>query len=132
MSIRAKESFFVSQCPARELTWGSTQMSAMKQVVFSLVLLTIMSVIVSAQTQSRQRLPSEQSNPNESNTVRNRVVGPKASNHADSQKPRPSAGTDGSSTPRTSTFTWGNTAIPEQTPRVSATSNNSSVGVAEP
>ncbi len=101
-------------------------MSAMKQVVFSLVLLTILPAIVSAQTQSRQRLPSEQANPNESNTVRNRVVGPKASNHADNQKNRPGAGADGNSVSRPTPFTWGNTAIPEQTPRVSPASNNSS------
>ena len=92
MSIRAEESLFVSQCPAREFTPGSTPVSAMKQVVFSLVLLAILPAIVSAQTQSRQPPPSEQSDTNESNAVRTRVVGPKVSNHVESQKARPSAG----------------------------------------
>ncbi|HEX3085783.1 MAG TPA: hypothetical protein VHP99_14720, partial [Pyrinomonadaceae bacterium] len=67
MSIQADESLFVSQCPARESTPGSTLMSAMKQAVFSLVLLAIVPAIVSAQTQSRQRLSPEQSTTSESN-----------------------------------------------------------------
>jgi protein involved in polysaccharide export with SLBB domain len=105
----------------------------MKQVVFSLVLLAILPTIVSAQTQSRQRPSSEQSDTNESNAVRTRVVGPKVSNHVESQKARPSAGSKGSSVSRSTPFVWGNTAIPEPTPRVPATSNNSSVAaVAEP
>jgi len=127
MSIQADESLFVSQCPAREFTPGSTPVSAMKQVVFSLVLLAILPAIVSAQTQSRQPPPSEQSDTNESNAVRTRVVGPKVSNHVESQKARPSAGAKGSSVSRSTPFVWGNTAIPEPTPRVPATSNNASV-----
>jgi protein involved in polysaccharide export with SLBB domain len=105
----------------------------MKQVVFFLVLLAIVPAIVSAQMPSRQRLPSEQSDTNESSTVRTRVVGPKVSNHALSQKTRPGASAEASPVSRPAPFTWGNTAIPERTPRVSAASNNSSVAaVAEP
>jgi protein involved in polysaccharide export with SLBB domain len=104
----------------------------MKQAVFSLVLLAIVPAIVSAQTQSRQRLSPEQSTTSESNTVRTRVVGPKVSNHAASQKARPSEGQAGSSASRSNTFTWGNTPIAEQPPRVNTPSNNSAVTVPEP
>jgi protein involved in polysaccharide export with SLBB domain len=104
----------------------------MKQAVFSLVLLAIVPAIVSAQTQSRQRLSPEQSTTSESNAVRTRVVGPKVSNHAASQKTRASEGPDGSSASRSSTFTWGNTPIAEQPPRVNNQSNNSAVTMAEP
>lgn len=119
MSIRAEESLFVSQCPARESTPGSTQLSAMKLVVYSLILLAIVpAVVVSAQAQTRQRLPPEQTTSSESNAVRTRVIGPKASNHVEGQKVR----TDGSSVSKPDQFTWGNLPIAaEQTTRVNAT-----------
>jgi protein involved in polysaccharide export with SLBB domain len=101
----------------------------MKRAVFSFVLLAIVPAIVSAQTQSRQRLSSEQSTENESNTVRTRVVGPRASNHVDGQKARTSGGTASKS----DTFTWGNVPISsDQTPRIPAASNNSSVAATKP
>src|SRR5204863_5655717 len=83
--------------------------------------------IVSAQTQTRQRLSSEQSTADESNTVRTRSVGPRVSNHVESQKARPSSGAANASVSRPNTFTWGNMPISQPTPRVAAASNNSSV-----
>ena len=103
-------------------------MSAMRKAVLSLLLLAIASMIVSAQTQTRQRLSSEQSTANESNDVRTRSVGPRVANHVDSQKARTNASADQGSGSRSSTFTWGNIPISEPAPRVAAVSNNSSAG----
>src|SRR5947208_1413686 len=61
MSIRAAEQVNRSQCPAREFSCGSTHLSAMKQFVITLALLAIVPAVVSSQTQSQQRLSSEQS-----------------------------------------------------------------------
>ena len=103
-------------------------MSAMRKAVLSLLLLAIASAVVSAQTQTRQRLSSEQSTANESNDVRTRSVGPRVANHVDSQKARTNASADQGSGSRSSTFTWGNIPISEPAPRVAAVSNNSSAG----
>ena len=104
-------------------------MSAMRRAVFSFVLLAIVPAIASAQTQSRQRLSSEQSTENESKTGRTRVVGPRASNHVEGQKAR----TSGGSASKPDTFTWGNVPISsDQTPRVTAVSNNSSFAATKP
>jgi polysaccharide export outer membrane protein len=90
-------------------------MSAMKNAVFVLTLLTILPAIVSAQAQSRQHPSTESPAQSEASTGRNRVVGPKVSNHAESAKARPVAppvvtpvsgtGTKGSQ------MVWGNTPI---------------------
>ena len=103
----------------------------MKQVVFCFVLLTILPAIVSAQTQTRQRLSSEQSTTNEPDSARTRVVGPKSENHADSQKVRANSGSDTGSASRPNTFTWGNIPIAEQPKRPAAATSNSSAMVAE-
>ena len=131
MSIRAEKSSFVGQCPAREFTRGSFPVSAMKQAVFCLILLAIVPAIVSAQTQTRQRLSSEQTASAEESAARSRVIGPKAANHVESQKARPTANAS-SSTQGSNTFTWGNIPITEQPPRVAPASNNSSAPTAEP
>jgi polysaccharide export outer membrane protein len=66
-------------------------MSAMKNTIFAVTLLTILPAIVSAQTQSRQRPSPESPAQSETSTVRNRVVGPRVSNHVESSKARPVA-----------------------------------------
>ncbi|HEX3145109.1 MAG TPA: polysaccharide biosynthesis/export family protein [Pyrinomonadaceae bacterium] len=104
----------------------------MKQVVFCLLLLTIAPAIISAQTQTRQRLSSEQSTRNEQDAARTRVVGPKVANHVEGPKLRPNAGPATGSAARSNTFTWGNIPIAEQPARVAAAPNNSSATVAQP
>src|ERR1044071_2980885 len=104
------------------------RMSAMRQVLFTTVLLTILSGTVSAQAQTRQRLSSEQSNSVESTAaMRSRMVGPRVSNHADRQRSRPIAGTGTSTVSRTQAqatqAVWGNAPIiisREQTSPVAA------------
>ena len=130
--IPADKSLFVSQCPAHEFTRGSIPVSAMKQVVFCLFLLTIAPAFVSAQTQTRQRLSSEQSTGKQQDTARTRVVGPKVANHVEGPKVRPNASPATGSASRSNTFTWGNIPITEQPARVAAVANNSSATVAQP
>ena len=93
-------------------------LSAMKNAVFAVTLLTILPTIVSARTQSRQRLPPESPAQTESSTVRSRVVGPKASNHAESTKTRPVETRDVTPTAvpaaKGSQMVWG--TIPIKTP----------------
>ena len=129
--IPADKSLFVSQCPAREFARGSIPVSAMKQAVFCLFLLTIAPAIVSAQTQTRQRLSAEQSTRNQQDAARTRVVGPKVANHVEGPKVRPNAGPDSGSASRSNTFTWGNIPIAEQPARVTAAANNSSATVSQ-
>jgi protein involved in polysaccharide export with SLBB domain len=104
----------------------------MKQVVFCLFLLTIAPAFVSAQTQTRQRLSSEQSTGKQQDTARTRVVGPKVANHVEGPKVRPNASPATGSASRSNTFTWGNIPITEQPARVAAVANNSSATVAQP
>lgn len=130
--IPADKSLFVSQCPAREFARGSIPVSAMKQVVFCLFLLTIAPAIVSAQTQTRQRLSAEKSTGKEQDTARTRVIGPKVANHVEGPKVRPNAGSDTGSASRSNTFTWGNIPIAEKPARVAAAANNSPATVAQP
>jgi protein involved in polysaccharide export with SLBB domain len=100
----------------------------MKQVVFSLVLLAAVSAVVSAQTQTRQRLPSGQSITDESNAVRTRVVGPKVANHAASQKAR----TEASSVSKPEKFVWGNLPVRTEAPTRVDTTSNTAPAVSEP
>ncbi len=90
----------------------------MKNAVILLTLL-ILPTIGSAQTQSRQRLSPETTAPTESNTTRNRVVGPKVSNHAENTKPRPVTTSEVTPGPRSegkpSQFAWGNIPINNRT-----------------
>ena len=132
MLLRAKKSLFVSQCPARELTPGSVPLSAMKQTVFFLILLAIVPAIVSAQTQTRQRLSDDQTT-NQTRTARSRVVGPKVSNHVEGPKVRATASADSGAIARSNTFTWGNIPIAEQPTRATAApSTNSSTTTSKP
>jgi len=121
-------SLFVSQCPASEVTRGQSKMSAMKQVVFTLVLLACVSAVVSAQTQTRQRLPPEQPITDESNAVRTRVVGPKVANHVAGQKAR----TEASSAAKPEKFVWGNLPVRTETPTRVNTTSNAAPAVTEP
>jgi len=92
--------------------------------LLSIALLAIIPAIVSAQTQTRERLSPDQPVRSESNVVRDRVVGPKASNHVDSQKSQllqtgdaPSAAQKDA---QSSQPVWGNTSVivrPEQPTR---------------
>ena len=107
-------------------------LSAMKNTVFAITLLTILPTLVSAQTQSRQRL-SPESPQNESSTVRSRVVGPKVSNHADSTKTRPVGTANVTPASRTETkpsqMVWGNVPIKTQETAQAIPPRNTAVGV---
>ena len=126
MSLRAYthiDSRTSARCATDE---GPNGPSAMKRLL-SIALLAIIPAIVTAQTKTRDRLSPDQPVRSESNAVRDRVVGPKASNHADSQKPQllqasdaPSAAQKDRQGPEPA---WGNTSVivrPEQTARGTA------------
>lgn len=105
-----------SQASARQASPGPTNQSAMKRIL-SAALLLILPAILSAQTPSRERRSSDsnQTAQTESNTLRERVVGPKSSNHADAQK-LPAKSNPESSMPakneaQTGSQTWGNSAF---------------------
>ncbi|HMH43984.1 MAG TPA: polysaccharide biosynthesis/export family protein [Pyrinomonadaceae bacterium] len=113
-----------SRASARRATdAGPNGSSAMKRLL-SIALLAVIPAIVSAQTQTKERSSSDQPVRSESNVVRDRVVGPKASNHADSQKSQllqtgnaPSAAQKDA---QSSQPLWGNTSVivrPEQPAR---------------
>lgn len=113
-----------SRTSARRATdAGPNGSSAMKRLL-SIALLAVIPAIVSAQTQTKERSSSDQPARSESNVVRDRVVGPKASNHADSQKSQllqtgnaPSAAQKDA---QSSQPLWGNTSVivrPEQPAR---------------
>ena len=84
------------------------------RVLQTIALLLIIPTIVAAQTQTRDRRSTDnpQTSRTDSDVVRNRVVGPKASNHADNQKSRqetPNKSTqETNGTPQPS---WGNTSV---------------------
>src|SRR5438045_349393 len=126
MSFRAYE-HVDSRASARRATDADpNEPSAMKRLL-SIALLAIIPAIVSAQTQTRERVSSNQSASSESKAVRNRVVGPKASNHADSQKAQLLQASDVPSVAQKdvqdSQPAWGNTSVivrPEQTSRGTA------------
>src|SRR2546429_6967940 len=114
MSFRAYKHVDSLAGARRAIDAGPNRSSAMKQLL-SIALLAIIPAIVSAQTQTRDRLSSDQPVRSESNAVRDRVVGPKASNHADSQKAQllqtgdgPSAGQKEA---QSSQPVWGNTSV---------------------
>ncbi|HBB96787.1 MAG TPA: hypothetical protein DC054_15520 [Blastocatellia bacterium] len=105
---------------------GPNGSSAMKRLL-SIALLAIIPAIVSAQTQTRERLTPDQPVRSDSNVVRDRVVGPKASNHADNQKSQLLQTSDAPSAAqkdaRSSQPVWGNTSVivrPEQPTRGTA------------
>src|SRR5437868_5339905 len=126
MSFRAYE-HVDSRASARRATDADPNgPSAMKRLL-SIALLAIIPAFVSAQTQTRERVSSNQSASSESKAVRNRVVGPKAPNHADSQKAQLLQASDVPSVAQKdvqdSQPAWGNTSVivrPEQTSRGTA------------
>lgn len=122
MSFRACKHVDSRAIARRATDAGPNGSSAMKRLL-SIALLAIIPAIVSAQTQTRARVSPDQPVRSDSNVVRDRVVGPKASNHADSQKslvqtsdaPMAAQKDAGSSQP-----VWGNTSVivrPEQPSR---------------
>jgi protein involved in polysaccharide export with SLBB domain len=123
MSFRAYKHVDSLASARRAIDAGPNGSSAMKRLL-SIALLAIIPAIVSAQTQTRERLSPDQPVRSESNVVRDRVVGPKASNHVDSQKSQllqtgdaPSAAQKDA---QSSQPLWGNTSVivrPEQPTR---------------
>src|SRR5947208_7728051 len=123
MSFRAYKHVDSRASARRAIDAAPNGSSAMKRLL-SIALLAIIPAIVSAQTQTRERLSPDQPVRSESNVVRDRVVGPKASNHVDSQKSQllqtgdaPSAAQKDA---QSSQPLWGNTSVivrPEQPTR---------------
>ena len=113
MSTRAK-TVLDSQAIARQANHRPTQLSAMKSRIFATALLLIVPTILAAQTQTRDRRASEAERPasSEPNSMRDRVVGPKVSNHSTNPNPRtdeksgPAASAAGQGQP-----SWGNSAF---------------------
>jgi len=101
--------------------------------LLSIALLGIIPAIVSAQTQTRERLSPDQPVRSDSNVVRDRVVGPKASNHVESQKSQLLQTSDAPAAAqkdaRSSQPLWGNTSVivrPEQPSRGTASEKDAS------
>ena len=123
MSFRAYKHVDSRASARRAIDAAPSGSSAMKRLL-SIALLAVIPAIVSAQTQTRERLSPDQPVRSESNGVRDRVVGPKASNHVDSQKSQllqtgdaPSAAQKDA---QSSQPLWGNTSVivrPEQPTR---------------
>jgi protein involved in polysaccharide export with SLBB domain len=118
-------------------------LSVMKNAAFVITLLAIIPTIGMAQTPSRQNLSSDPTAQSESSTTRNRVVGPKVSNHADKTKSRQTATPDvrpvSRSDAKAPQFVWGNTAIvsrKEETaavvPPSSSAANTNTLAVTRP
>ena len=112
MFTRAEKVLY-SQAVARHANPCPTELSAMKQRILATALLLIVPTIIAAQTQTRDRKSNEgeQSQATDTNSVRNRVVGPKVSNHAGNQTSRtdPKPGTTPAQNPGQPT--WGNSAF---------------------
>src|SRR5437899_3486526 len=137
MLIRAHE-VVESHASARRMDGQSpTELSAMR-VLQTIALLLIIPTIVAAQTQTRDRRSTDnpQTSRTESDAVRNRVVGPKASNHVDNQKSRPEAPNKSTQeTNGTSQPSWGNTSVivrPTQNASVTPISTATKLDTAQP
>jgi protein involved in polysaccharide export with SLBB domain len=112
MFARAKK-VFDSQAVARQANHRPTHLSAMKLRILQTAVLLIVPTILTAQSPTRDRksTPAEQPAQSESNPTRDRVVGPKVSNHSSSQ-PQTNAKTDaGAPAQNQGQPTWGNTAF---------------------
>lgn len=134
MSTRAKK-VLDSQAVARHANHRPTQLSAMKLRIIHAAVLLIVPTILTAQTPTRDRrsAPAEQPAQTESNSMRDRVVGPKVSNHSNSPSPR----TDGkseSSAPAQNQGqpSWGNTAFIIRPTSVERSSASKTVAVNQP
>lgn len=113
MSTRAKK-VLDSQAVARQADHRPAELSAMKLRIFHAVVLLIVPAILTAQTPTRDRKskPADQPAQSESNPMRDRVVGPKASNHSSNQTARTDGNTDaGAPGQNQGQPTWGNTAF---------------------
>jgi protein involved in polysaccharide export with SLBB domain len=113
MFTRAKK-VFDSRAVARQADHCPTELSAMKLRIFHLALLLIVPTILTAQTPTRDRraTPPEQPAQSESNSMRDRVVGPKVANHSTSQIARVDGKTDaGAPAQNQEQPAWGNTAF---------------------
>lgn len=103
-----------SQAVARQANHCPTEMSAMKLRIFHTAVLLIVPTILTAQTPTRDRraTPPEQPAQSESNSTRDRVIGPKVSNHSTVQSAR-ADGKTGTEAPAQNQGqpAWGNTAF---------------------
>ena len=134
MSTRAKK-VFDSQAVARQADHCPTEVSAMKLRIFHIAVLLIVPTILTAQTPTRDRraTPPAQPAQSESNSTRDRVIGPKVSNHSTVQNARTDGKTDaGAPAQNQGQPAWGNTAFiirpssvepsaPSKTPAVNQT-----------
>jgi hypothetical protein len=113
MFTRAKK-VFDSQAVARQAKHCPPELSAMKLRIFHTAVLLIVPTILTAQTPTRDRrtTPAEQSAQSESNSTRDRVIGPKVSNHSTVQNARTDGKTDaGAPEQNQGQPAWGNTAF---------------------
>ena len=114
MSFRAYKNIDSRASARRATDSGPNGPSAMKRIL-SFALLVMIPGIVSAQTRAKERQSPEEPGRSESPAQRDRVVGPKASNHADSQKFQLLQTTDAPSTAQkdlqSSQPAWGNTSV---------------------
>lgn len=113
MSIRANK-VLDSQAVARPANRRPTHLSAMKLGIFNTAVLLIVPTILTAQTPTRDRksAPADQTTQSESNSMRDRVVGPKVSNHSSSPSPRTDGKTDSAAPAQNQAQpSWGNTAF---------------------
>lgn len=111
MSTRAKKGIrHASQCPAR--VPSPTKTSAMKNRILFTALCVIVPTVIAAQTPTRERRETDPQTQTDASAMRTRVIGPKASNHSESQKPRSDTNTV---TPpnqnQQGSQTWGNSAF---------------------
>jgi protein involved in polysaccharide export with SLBB domain len=107
----------------------------MKRVLFTIAFLAIAQTIVTAQTQTRDSNAAPPAAASESAAVLTRVVGPKASNHADRQKSRSIRNDPDNNTLQTgrenATPLWGNTAVTVTAPPPKATAIASNLSLRE-
>jgi protein involved in polysaccharide export with SLBB domain len=124
-----------SQAVARQANHRPTELSAMKLRILHTAVLLIVPTILTAQTPTRDRksTPAEQPAQSESNSTRDRVVGPKVSNHSSGQSPQANAKTDaGAPAQNQGQPTWGNTAFIVRPSSVERTSASKTEAVSQP
>ncbi len=128
MSIRAQKTVGSHASARRTNDQSPTKLSAMR-VLQTIALLLIIPTIAAAQTQTRDRRSSDvpQTSRTDSDAVRNRVVGPKASNHVDSQKSRTEPARPAEEMNATVQPAWGNTSVIVRPAQSDATTSVSAV-----
>ncbi len=113
MFTRAKKGIrHASRCPAS--VPSPKNESAMKPRIFFTALCLIVPATIAAQTPTRDRRSNQTDQPaqTESGAMRTRVIGPKASNHSDSQKRDANSAEASNQNPEQSgSQTWGNTGF---------------------